>query len=236
MGNFNMGDFDYGTGSGFGPYEAIIIDAGAGMSKFGPGFLIIAKPTNPKRFEQHLSMSIGKGDYVFTGNPRTIETGRGENAFTTTIYDEIVSGPKIKVMSNGGLFLNALKHLGFELTGGDLTSCIGLKLDLEEMDSNAVIEQFNKEHPKSDLPKRTGAYAGKITMPVKIIEMPVKKIPLKDQVFDFVSSEKTEKEVIEWSRERGATMKDIFDNLDTLKEDGSIVFDGKTYLAKQKNE
>ena len=233
--SFNLGDIDYdiGGGGGFGPFEATIIDAGAGMSKFGPCLLLIAKPTNPKRFEQHLSMSIGKGDYVFAGNPRTIETGRGEKAFTTTIYDEIVSGPKIKVISNGGLFLNMLKHLGFELTGGNVTSCIGLKLDLEEMDANDVIKRFNEEHPSSDLPERTGDFAGKITMPVKIISMPKKKIPLKEQVLDFISQEKTENEVIEWGRESGASMKDIFDNLDTLKDDGSVVFDGKTYMAKR---
>jgi len=234
--SFQASDLDYDTGGGFGQFEATITDAGACMSKFGPAIFVIATPTNPKRFEQHLSMGIGKGDYVFAGNPRTIETGRGEKAFSTTIYDKIESGPKIKILSNGGLFLNALKHLGFELSGGDITSCIGLKLDLEEVDANAVIEQFNKEHPKSVLPERTGEYAGKITMPVKIIEIPAKKIPLNEQVLNFISVEKTENEVIAWCTESGASKKDVFANLDSEIEGGHIVFDGKTYMVKAKNE
>ena len=195
--SYNISDLDYETSSGFGSYEVTVLDAGVGMSKFGPCFLLIVKPTNPKRFEQHLSMGIGKGDYVFAGNPRAIETGRGEKAFTTTIYDEIVSGPKIKVISNGGLFLNMLKHLGFELIGGNLTSCIGLKLDLEEMDANAVIKRFNEEHPKSELPERRGDFAGRITMPVKIIEMPTKKVSLREAVLEVIEG-KTEADMEAW--------------------------------------
>ena len=230
---FNISDIDYDASSGFGPYEATITKAGVTHGKYGPQIIFVCQPTNPERRSQILFLGMGKDEYVFGGASETVITGTGEKAFETIILEEIMEGPKIKAITNAGLFLNRLKHLGFELTDGNLTSCIGLKLDLEEMDANDVIKQFNEEHPKSVLPERTGEYAGKITMPVKIIATPAKKIPLKEQVLAFVSQEKTENEVIEWSRESGASMKDIFDNLDTLKEDGSVVFDGKTYMVKK---
>ena len=235
--SFNQGDIDYETSSGFGPYEATVTKAGVAHGKYGPQLIFVCQPTNPQRRAQTLFMSMGKGEYVFGGESEAIITGDGENAFQTLTQTEIVEGPKINILTNAGLFLNALKHLGFEVVGGDMTIYLGLKLDLEEVSQNEAIQRFNALHPDTHLDERTGNYAkGKITMPVKIIEMPAKKIPLKDQVLDFVSTEKTENEVIEWSRESGATMKDIFANLDVLKEDGSVVFDGKTYMAKKKNE
>ena len=234
--SFDQGDFDYGTGGGFGPYEATITKAGVTHGRYGPQMIFVCQPTNPERRAQILFMSMGKGEYIFGGASEEVIIGTGENAFETFIQTEIVEGPKINIMTNAGLFLNALKHLGFEMAGGDMTIYLGLKLDLEETSQNEAIRQFNKIHPDTLLDERSGSYAkGKITMPVKIIEIPAKKIPLKEQVLDFVTTEKTENEVIEWSRESGATLKDIFANLDTLKEDGSVVFDGKTYMAK-KNE
>lgn len=232
---FNLGDLDYDANMGFGPYEATVTNAGAGISKFGPEIILVCQPTNPKRRTQNLHMSMGKGDFKFDRNQQVITTGEGEKAFDVTVYDEIISGPKIKVMTNAGLFLNILKHLGFELAGGNINAFVGMKLDLEERKANDVIEIFNEAHPKTPLDKRTGSYEnGKITIPTKIISMPAKKVPLAIHVLDFIATEKTENEVIAWcgeSKER--SMKEVFDILKTHTESGAVIFDGGTYLAQK---
>lgn len=193
--SYNMGDFDYDSGGGFGPYEATVVNAGAGISKYGPEILLVCEPTNPKRGLQNLHMGIGKGDYRFGGKQQVITTGKGDNAFDVTIYDEIVSGPKIKVIAKGGLFLNALNHLGFELPGGAVTAFIGLKLDLEEVKSTEAIRRFNQVHPDNKLEAFGEEY--KITIPTKIIAMPVKKVTLREAVLEVIEG-KSEAEMGEW--------------------------------------
>ena len=194
--SFNQGDFDYGTGGGFGPYEATIINAGAGIGDFGPVYVFVCEPTNPGRRTQILHMGLGKGDFKFGGTKQVITTGEGEKAFNVTVYDEIVSGPKIKVVSKAGLFLNALKHLGFELPlSGDVTAYIGLKLDLEEIKSTEAIRRFNEIHPDNTLEAFGKEY--NITIPVKIIEMPVKKVSLKEAVLEVIEG-KTEADMEVW--------------------------------------
>lgn len=230
-----MSDFDYDSGGGFGPYEALVINAGAGIGKYGPEILLVCKPTNPKRGLQNLHMGIGKGgDFKFGGKKQVITTGKGEKAFDVTVYDKIMSGPKIKVVTKGGLFLNALKHLGFELPGGDMTVFIDLKLDFEEIKSPEAIRRFNEIHSDNKLEVFGKEY--NITIPTKIISTPTPKVPLKERIVDFLSAEKTENEVIAWSKENDVTMKDVFANLDAEMKDGRVVFDGKTYMRKQKNE
>ena len=229
--SYDIGDFDYDSGGGFGPYEAEVVKAGVGIGSYGPALVFVCNPTNPDRPAQTLHMGIGKGDFKFGGKQQVITTGVGEKAWDVTVYDEIVSGPRIKVITKGGLFLNALKHLGFELPGGDITAYVGLVLDLEEIKSIEAIQRFNEIHPDNKLEAFGKEY--KITIPTRIISMPVKKVPLKEQVLDFISSEKTENEVIAWSKEEGVSMKDVFANLDSEIEGGRIVFDGKTYMRKE---
>jgi hypothetical protein len=171
---FDMGDFDYESGGGFGPYDAEVINAGAGIGKYGPEILLVCKPTNPKRGLQNLHMGIGKeGKFEFGGKQQVITTGKGEKAFDVSVYDEIVSGPKIKVVTKGGLFLNALKHLGFDLSG-DMAAYIGLKLDLEEIKSTEAIRRFNEIHPDNTIEAFGKGYD--ITIPTKIIAKPAKKV------------------------------------------------------------
>lgn len=230
-----MGDFDSDSSGGFGPYEATVENAGVAQGKYGPQMIFVCKPTNPERRTQTLFMGMGK-EYAFGGASEVIVTGDGEKAFETTIQKEIISGPKIKVITKAGLFLNTLKHLGFELVGGDMSVFIGMKLDLEEIKFNEAIQIFNTAHPDSILQELTGGYANtKITIPTKIISMPAKKVPLKERILDYISTEKTENEVIAWSKESGATMQEVFANLDTEIGDGRVVFDGKTYLAQKGN-
>jgi hypothetical protein len=140
-------------------------------------------------------------------------------------------------MSKAGLFLNNLKHLGFELASGDMTVFIGMKLDLEEIPFNEAIQRFNKAHPDSTLQELSGDYANaKITIPTKIISMPAKKVPLEEKIRDFVSMGKTESEVIAWCNETNTPMVDVFSNLDSKVKDGSLIFEGKTYLAQKEKE
>lgn len=229
-----MGDLDYETSGGFGPYEAIVTNAGVTQGKYGPQMLFVCKPTNPQRRTQTLFMGMGKEEYIFSIEGETITTGDGEKAFETIIQKEIVSGPKIKVITKAGLFLNALKHLGFELIDGDMTVFVGMKLDLEEIKFNEAIRRFNEAHPDSTLQELSGDYANAtITIPTKIIEMPAKKVPLKEQVLNFIETGKTENEVIAWCNEINASKKEVFANLDSETKDGRVVFDGKTYLAQK---
>jgi hypothetical protein len=192
---FDMGDFDYDSGGGFGPYEAEVINAGVGVGKYGPEILLVCKPTNPKRGLQNLHMGIGKGNFKFAGKQQVITTGKGEKAFDVTVYDEIVSGPKIKVVTKGGLFMNALKQLGFEMSGGDITAFIGLKLDLEEIKSAEAIRRFNEVHPDNTIEAFGKEYD--ITIPTKIISMPVKKASLKEAVLEVIEG-KSESEMEAW--------------------------------------
>ena len=198
MGGFSLGDFDYDTSGGFGPYEAIVTNAGVAQGKYGPQMIFVCKPTNPERRTQTLFMGMGKGEYVFGGDGEVIVTGDGEKAFETIVQKEIVDGPKIKVITKAGLFLNALKHLGFEIAGGDMSVYIGLKVDLEEIPFNDAIEIFNNAHPDTTLQKLSGDYANaKITIPTKIISIPVKKVSLKEAVMEVIEG-KTEAEMEAW--------------------------------------
>lgn len=192
---YDQGDFDYDPGGGFGPYEAEVINAGVGVGKYGPEILLVCKPTNPKRGLQNLHMGIGKeGKFEFGGKQQVITTGNGENAFDVTVFEEIVSGPKIKVVTKGGLFLNALKHLGVNLSS-DVTAYIGLKLDFEEVKSTEAIRRFNEAHPDNTLEAFGNAYD--ITIPTKIIEKPAKKVSLKEAVLEVIES-KTEADMVSW--------------------------------------
>ena len=229
--SYDQGDFDHDSGSGFGPYQAEVINAGVGIGKYGPEYVFVCKPTNPNRRSQTLHMGIGKGDFKFGGAKQVITTGEGEKAWDVTVYEEIVSGPKIKVITKGGLFLNALKHLGFKIQGGDVTIYIGLILDLEEIKSTEAIRRFNEIHQDSPLEAFGDDY--KITIPTKIISMPEKKIPLEEHIKNFIDKGKTENEVIAWCDENSISKKDAFGNLDAQTEDGRIVFDGKTYMVKK---
>ena len=232
---FNMGDFDYDGGSGFGPYEAEVINAGITHGDRGAQLVFVCKPTNPKRRTQTLFYSMGKGKYTFGGASEVIRTGEGEKAFENTIYKEIMSGPKINIMTNAGLLLNALKHLGFELVGGDMSVYIGLVLDLEEIASNVAIDRFNEGHPKSPLDARTGDYAkGKITIPIKIISMPVKKVSLKEAVIEVIEG-KTEAEMEAWYKgtERyDGTVTPLYHLLAELEKTEVLVVNDK-YLVKK---
>ena len=196
---FDMGDFDYDSSGGFGPYEAEVINAGVAQGKYGAQMIFVCKPTNPERRTQTLFMGMGKGEYVFGGDSEVIVTGEGERAFENIIHKEIADGPKIKVITKAGLFLNTLKHLGFEMTGGDMTTFVGLKLDLEEMKFNDAIKIFNSAHLDSaPLQELSGDYANaKITIPTKIIGMPVKKVSLKEAVLEVIEG-KTEAEMEAW--------------------------------------
>ena len=195
---YDMGDFDHDSGGGFGPYEAEVINAGVVQGKFGPQMIFVCKPTNPERRTQTLFMGMGKGKYVFGGDSEVIVTGDGEKAFENIIQKEITDGPKIKVVTKAGLFLNTLKHLGFEMAGGDMTIFVGLTLDLEEMKFNDAIKIFNDAHPDSTLQELSGDYANaKITLPTKIISMPVKKVSLKEAVLEVIE-DKTEAEMVTW--------------------------------------
>lgn len=237
--SYNQSDIDMDSNVGFGPWEGEIVKAGVGINKrYGtPVMTFVCRPTDPSRRSQLLSYSMGKTPFEFGGSREVFLTGEGEKAFETEIQSEIVSGPHISIMTKAGLFLNALKHLGFAVETGDMTEYIGLQLELEEIGYNAVIQRFNAGHPKSELPELTGGNKdAKIAMPIKIIGMPTKKIPFEERLVTFIDTGKTENEVIEWNRKSGATIKELFANLDTLKEDGSVVFDGKTYMRKQKDD
>lgn len=197
-----MGDFDYDSSGGFGPYEAEVINAGVAQGKFGPQMIFVCEPTNPERRTQTLFMGMGKGEYVFGGASEVIVTGDGEKAFENIIQKEIISGPKIKVVTKAGLFLNALKHLGFELTDGNMGVFVGMRLDLEEMKFNDAIKIFNDAHPDNTLQELSGDYAGaKITLPTKIISMPVKKVSLKEAVMEIIEG-KSEQEMDVWYKAR----------------------------------
>jgi hypothetical protein len=235
---FDMGDFDYDSGGGFGPYEAEVINAGLTQGKYGAQAIFVCKPTNPQRRTQTLFMGMGKEVYVFGGASEVIVTGEGEKAFENTIQKEIVSGPKIKVMTKAGLFLNALKHLGFKLAGADVTVCIGLVLDLEEIKFNEAIRRFNEAHPDSTLQELSAEYgAAKITIPTKIISMPIKKVSLKEAVLEVIEG-KTEAEMEAWYKgtERyDGTVTPLYHLLAELEKTEVLVVNDK-YLVKKEEK
>jgi hypothetical protein len=181
-------------------------------------------------------MSVGKGNYKFGGKEQVITTGKGEKAFDVTVYDEIVSGPKIKVMTNAGLFLNVLKHLGFELVGGNVTTFIGMKLDLEEIKANDAIDLFNATHPKTPLDKRTGDYAnGKITIPIKLISIPVKNVSLEESVMEVIEG-KTEAEMEMWYKARegfDGSVTPLYKMLTKLEETSVRVINNKYTMTEE---
>lgn len=233
---FDMGDFDYGSGSGFGPYEAEVINAGVGIGKYGPEIVFVCKPTNPKRNIQTFHMGIGKeGAFEFGGNQQVITTGKGENAFDVTVYDEIVSGPKIKVVTKGGLFLNALKHLGVDLSG-DMTAYIGLKLDLEEIKSTEAIRRFNEVHPDNTLEAFGKDYD--ITIPTKIISKPAKKVSLKEAVLEVIEG-KTEADIEAWYKgtdRYDGSVTPLYKLLAELEKTEVLVVNDKYLVKKGSNE
>jgi len=231
---YDMGDFDHDSGGGFGPYEAEVINAGVGIGDYGPELVFVCKPTNPNRRSQTLHMGIGKGDFKFGGKQQVITTGEGEKAWDVTVYEEIVSGPKIKVISKGGLFLNALKHLGFKLPGGDVTAYIGLVLDLEEIKSPEAIRRFNEIHPDSPLEAFGKEY--NITIPTKIISMPTKKVSLKEAVLEVIDG-KSEAEMEVWYKgtdRYDGSVTVLYHMLAELEQTDVLIVDNK-YMVKKGN-
>jgi hypothetical protein len=231
---YDQGDFDYDPGGGFGPYEAEVINAGVGVGKYGPEILLVCKPTNPKRGLQNLHMGIGKeGKFEFGGKQQVITTGKGEKAFDVTIFEEIVSGPKIKVITKGGLFLNALKHLGFKLQGGDMTAYIGLKLDLEEIKSPEAIRRFNEVHADNKLEAFGKDYD--ITIPTKIISKPAKKVSLKEAVLEVIKG-KTEADMEAWYKgtdRYDGSVTPLYKLLAELEKTEVLIVDDKYIVKKE---
>jgi len=233
-----MGDFDSDSSGGFGPYEAKVINAGVAVGRYGAQMVFVCKPTNPQRRTQILFLGMGKGEYVFGGDSETIVIGEGEKAFETAIQKEIVSGPKINIMTNAGLFLNALKHLGFKLGGSNMSVYIGMMLDLEEISGNEAIRQFNMLHSETPIDERTGDYAkGKITIPVKIISMPVKKVTLKEAVLEVIEG-KTEADMESWYKgtERyDGSVTPLYKLLAELEKTEVLIINDK-YMVKKETE
>jgi len=235
--SYNQSDIDMDSNVGFGPYEGEIVKAGVGINKqYGtPVMSFVCRPTDPSRRSQLLSYSMGKKLFEFGGVKEVFLTGEGEKAFETEIHSEIISGPHISIMTNAGLFLNALKHLGFTVKTGDMTEYLGLKLELEEWEANKVIQRFNEDHPKSELPKRTGDNKdAKITMPVKIISMPEKRTSLKEEVMAVIDGQ-SEAEMEVWYRTRPSydgTVAPLYKLLTELENGEVIVVNGK-YLVKK---
>jgi hypothetical protein len=197
---YNQSDIDMDINAGFGSYEGEIVKAGVGINKNynSPVMTLVCRPADPSRRSQTLSYSMGKKPFEFGGAREVFLTGEGEKAYETEIQSIIVSGPQISIMTKAGLFVNALKHLGFVVKTGDMTEYIGLTLELEEIKYNEAIQRFNVEHPKSKLPELTGENKdAKITMPKKIISMPVKKVSLEEAVMNVIEG-KTEAEMVTW--------------------------------------
>jgi hypothetical protein len=235
--SYNLGDLDFDSGGGFGPYEATVANAGVAQGKYGPQMVFVCKPTNHERRTQILFMGMGKDQFVFGGDSETIVIGEGEKAFETSIQKEIVSGPKIKVITKAGLFLNNLKHLGFELVGGDMTAFVGMVLDLEEIKFNDAIRRFNKTHPDSTLQELSGDYANaKITIPTKIIKRPAKKVSLQEAVMEVIEG-KTEAEMEAWYKARegfDGSVTPLYKMLTKLEETSVRVINNKYQLKGDK--
>jgi hypothetical protein len=209
---FDMGDTEDSVG--FGKYEAEIMNAGVAHGGWGDQMIFVAKPKNEKMRMQTIFLGMGKGKYEFGGSTENIVIGEGQKSFDIDIYKEIVNGPKIPVVSKAGLFLNALKHLGVDVKGGDMRIYIGMKLELEDVPHNEAIRRFNEAHPNdkdiSELSKEYAEKSGSITIPVRLIG---KRKSLKQEVFEFADG-KTENDVIAWCKAENKMMSDVFDIID----------------------
>ncbi len=193
-------EFDNSTG-GFGKYDAEIVNAGVAHRDKGEQIVFVCKPTNEKMRIQAVSLSMGSGDFKLGGTEEILSFGEGEKQWGMTIYSEIISGPKIKTISNAGLFLNALKHLGFEVVTGNIRLYIGLKLTLEEVAINEAIKRFNETHPKSKaVPARTGDFGDKtITLPIELLEVPKVKVTLQEALLvEIEAKQMDEDKVVLW--------------------------------------
>lgn len=214
--SFNMGDT--AESAGFGSYEAEVINAGVAHGDYGDQMVFVCKPKNTKMNMQTIFLSMGKGRHEFGGNAGDMWIGEGEKAFKVEMSEIILSGPKIRIASKAGLFLNALKHLGVDVKGGDMRIYQGLKLELEDVPHNEAIRRFNETHPDdkdiSELSKEYAEKSGNITIPVRLIG---KKKSLKQEVLEFADG-KSEDEIIKWAKTEGKKMSDVFSVIDTEME------------------
>jgi len=230
--SYNLSTFDDASNS-FGKYDAEIEAAGMAHGDYGEQLIFVCNPANDKMRMQILFMSVGKGDFKLGGKSEIISIGEGANAFTAEIYPEIIDGPPIKTISNAGLFLNMLKHLGFEVETGVITEYVGLKLTLEEVAINEALKRFNTSHPDAkDIPARTGDYADKtITLPVAILAHPKKRTTLKAALLQNAEG-MTEDEISVWYKQseyyiEGKTAP-LYETLDVLVASGEIIKDKET--------
>lgn len=232
--SFNMGDHADSTG-GFGSYEAEVINAGVTHGDYGDQMVFVCKPKNEKMNLQTIMLSMGKGKYVFDLLKEVITVGKGAKAFEITMFKEIVSGPNIPIVSKAGLFLNALKHLGVDVKGGDMRIYVSLKLELEDIPHNEAIKRFNKAHPDikdiSELSKEYAEKSGNITIPVRLIG---KKKTLKQEVLEFADG-KTENEVIEWCKAESKKMSVVFKIVDVEMEK-TIGEEDEVFSVKRVNQ
>ena len=229
--------FDNSAGS-FGKYDAEIVKAGVAHRDKGEQMVFVCKPTNEKMRDQVVQLSMGTGDFKLGGAEETVSFGEGERAWSITLYSEIISGPKLKTITNAGLFLNVLKSLGFEVKTGVITEYVGLKLTLEEVAINEALERFNEAHPDvKDMPARTGDFADKmITIPVKLLS--VKKSLKQDLIAALTTEGRKEDKVIDWYKQTEhyvppATTPVIL-LLDALEKSGEIQKDEEgAFVVKQ---
>ena len=207
--------FDNSAGS-FGKYDAEIVKAGVAHRDKGEQLVFVCKPTNEKMRVQVVQLSMGTGDFKLGGTEETVSFGAGEKAWGMTLYSEIISGPKLKTITNAGVFLNALKHLGFEVKTGVITEYVGLKLTLEEVAINEALKRFNEAHPDvKDIQARTEEFADKtITIPVKLLSV---KKSLKQRILEEADG-KTEYEMIAWAKAEGIALEDMFNVLEGIEE------------------
>jgi hypothetical protein len=230
---YNLNDFDE-SASIFvnAPYDAEIVNAGVTHRDKSEQMVLLCQPANTQMRLQAVQLAMGSGTFKLGGVEETISFGEGAKKWGMTLYSEIISGPKLKTITNAGLFLNMLKHLGFEVETGDMRGYIGLKLTLEEVAINEAIERFNAAHPKlKNIPARTGDFADKtITIPVALLETPKVKTTLKQDLIAALTEEgRTEDKVVDWYKQtehyNGTATTPVILLLDALEKDGEIAED-----------
>lgn len=145
------------------------------------------------------------------GKKQTVTVGgTSENAFDLDVIGDVITGGEVR--GKAKVWLDKLEELKVPIAElentGDISTLIGLQMNGRQMTYSEAIKR-----------KGESKYEEKpFWMPMKILRMPTKKKSLKQEVLEFIGSDKTEDEVIDWCKANKKGMKAVFDTIAEAKE------------------
>ena len=220
-----------GGGGNYPDLPAEIVNIGIDYQEYKDGkaqhrIVVVYQPTkDDSPLGMQTNMLNTSNSLKVEGRKRTITVGASASAFELELVGDIVTGGEIG--GKAKVWLDKWEKLGFPMkdleNSGDFNTFIGVEAELRQMTYSEAIGR--KQDDNSE-------YAEKpFWMPVKILKMPKKQKSLDEEVLEFAGG-RTEDNLIDWAKDTGKKMSDVFGAIDKAIAAGKIVKDEDTYVVK----